>query len=417
MNNMKWLIVVGIVVIALSFSIGCAPEAAPTPAPSPTPEVIKPDKINLGHCGDLTGPYAAHGALLVGSTLDSVNWANENGGVDGVPFEWVQRDNGGKMELGIEAYIDFSDMEPKPVALWLWPSFIAESVKPRADEDQILLFAGSATKGLINPPGYYFSLTGMYENEFCYFVDWLADTWSKESGQTPKLAILGWDNPTGKAIATPEVLDYVESKGVEIVAMEWFGLQDLDVTTQWLRIESAGANWVYSNILGPGAVVVAKSRIGAGVQDKINLAIMHYGMDRILTMLAGDAAEGVYGVRSCRTFDDAENPGIQKLYAEWEKRNRKPEEYQESAFFPYQFVATVQDSMNRAVDKVGWDNLTGKDIMQAMENTDFDFFDGIGPITFAPGRHYLVKSMMYRVQQGKILPIENTWGTDPDLYE
>ncbi|HIE17455.1 MAG TPA: hypothetical protein EYP71_04600, partial [Dehalococcoidia bacterium] len=211
---------------------GCAKPAAPPPA-------VKPDKVIIHHFGDLSGPYAPITAPLIHGFADFVEWFNAEGGIDGVPVDQMFRDTGGKLDAALAAYAAFKESKPYPIVMLLYGSAESEALKERFIEDKIFCFTNSSSPTAIYPPGYEFATIPSYCDSFGAFIDWVTEVWAKKTGQKVKLAILTWDSTYGRAIMVGEVRQYAESKGVEIVAEEVFGLRDMDVSTQLTTIKAA----------------------------------------------------------------------------------------------------------------------------------------------------------------------------------
>ena len=201
----------------------------------------KPEKIRIAFIGDLTGPYAP---ILTGtyeSFIDGCEHVNEVlGGIKGVPVESVVRDSGGKVDVAISHYMEIREMDPKPLILMMLVSGEAEALRQRLSEDGIMGFTVTSNAA-VYPRANTLGLYAEYADQFGLFLDWMVeDWWPKQKWhkkRAPKLAFLTWNSTYGRAILIDEAYAYAKKKGVNIVATELFGLRDMHVSTQLLRIK------------------------------------------------------------------------------------------------------------------------------------------------------------------------------------
>jgi hypothetical protein len=74
---------------------------------------------------------------------------------------------------------------------------------------------------------------------------------------------------------------------------------------------------------------------------------------------------------------------------------------------------TILEAYKRAVNKVGWDNLTSDALSEALESLrDFDAWTA--PATFSRNRHSHNKVRFVQWKQGKLVPIID-WTEAPNM--
>lgn len=394
--------------LLLAFSLVMLPVGSGTEKVFASPK--KPKVIRLAYLGDNSGPYAPQTAACLASFMDAIQYINEEkGGIKGVRVEPVIRDSGGKLDVSISHYMEIREMKPKPLFLMGSVSGEGEALRERLAEDEIPAMWVTGTPA-IYPAAYTFGLYPLYQDMFGLFVDWLAETW-KGPGH-PKVAFLTWDSTFGRAVLTDEAHAYAKKKGVEIVATELFGLRDVDVTTQLVRIRSKGADWIYTNTAGNGPPSIMRCAHDMGY--KINLAGCGPGMEWGAIRIGGKFMEGAVPIMPFASWDEADHPGV-KVMAKYFKMNKRDPAYR-TVMYPlsFPFVLTAADAISRAVDEVGWEKLDGKAVKAQVEKLR-DFAPlGITYWTFTPTRRTPSKAYIGMMKDGKIQPVTG-WRECPDL--
>jgi len=366
----------------------------------------KPDVFVLPIAGDVTGPYAPVNAPWITNTKEAVNWFNKNkGGIDGVPIKVAFANTDGKTQVAIAAYEKWRVMKPKPVLLYLVSSADCSALKPRLAEDRIVGLTCGPPEKSIYPAGWLFSNLPTYGDQFGLFIDWLVKAWVPKSGQKAKIAFLTWDSEFGRACSSPPCIKYAKEKGVEVVADEFFGVRDTDVSTQLIRINAKGANWVYSNTCCNAPAVILKSAKAMGLLGKLNFAGGPWTMDRPSVRLSEGLMEGWIGPYNYAQWSETDNPGIQLLNRQFKLHNRKPIERTSAYVYAYSQVFQGMEAVKNAVRKVGWGKLNGEAVKSELEKMkNFTVF-GLNYITYKPGRVTPTKSRILKVKGGQLIPI------------
>ncbi|MDY6852175.1 MAG: ABC transporter substrate-binding protein, partial [Thermodesulfobacteriota bacterium] len=216
----------------------------------------KPDKLLVSAIPDMTGPYAAIVGPAYAAFQDAAEYVNDNGGVKGVPIEVIVRDCGGKVDKGVNIYMQYREMKPRPLIVFGVISGVGEALRERFNEDKFPAMWVSSTS-LLYPAMYTFGSYPTYADLCGLFIDWAAETWK---GKKPaRLAFLTWDTTYGKAVMYDEVFDHAKSKGINVVAKEYFGIRDVDLTSQLTRIRAKKADFVFTNTAGRGPAMIAKA--------------------------------------------------------------------------------------------------------------------------------------------------------------
>jgi len=359
----------------------------------------KPKEIIYAAIPDMTGPYADIVGPAYAAFQDAAEYVNETGGIRGVPLRIEVRDCGGKVDVGVNIYMQYREMTPRPSMIYGVLSGVGEALKERMAEDKIPGMWVCSTE-VIYPAMYMFGAYPTYADLCGTFIDWLAA--NRKGDQKPRVAFLTWDSTYGKAILYDEVREYAKSKGVEIVAEELFSVRDVDLTSQMTRIRANKADWIFTNTAGRGPVLVAKAAREMGLKVRVAGSI---GLDDSCLNIDREVFDGAVTVHPFANWSETENMGIKLMNKYIEKNNRKPQ--YRTIMYPMGFtgVLVFKEVVERIVDKHGWGKVDGPSIKAEMEALkDFNPHD-IATFSYTPKRHSPNRARVFEVQGGKWVPV------------
>jgi len=360
----------------------------------------KPDTLTVALLGDLTGPYASVVGPMAPGAIDACKYVNEElGGIDGVKLKLVVRDNTGKAALGLQQYAELIEMKPKPLFFGVPHTPTAEALRAKVLKDNVIGFFPSSIPDLF-PVGNTVGFYALYPSQAALFLKWLKENWQKK--RKPRVAIITWDQAYGRAILTPEVYNYAKKIGVDIVATELFGVRDVDVTTQMVRIRAKKPDWLLTNITGSGPVAIMRAVKELGMKVKLaNSVGGGWGTIRLDPSLFEDCIV----VFHCESYDNPSHPGIKKILAYLKKNNRSIKEQTNFYIIGWQYILMIKKVVGNAVAKVGWDNLTMADIKKELFSlTDWEPLDGVVKVTYTKKLPASPWMKIYKVKNGMLLP-------------
>jgi ABC-type branched-subunit amino acid transport system substrate-binding protein len=397
-------------VIAILMIVTVVAGCAAAPAAKPPVKAVKPEAVWFRATIPLTGPYAASMLPSVDATKEAMDYVNTKyGGIDGVPWKYELLDDGMDVAKSIANYEKFKVQQPKTLVTSVWNSAIAEALKQRFNEDGIICVSCAPSAAALYPVGNTVTIIVSYTDGFGLFCDWLAETQPKPI----KLAFLTWDSSMGKAILTDECKNYAKSKGVEIVASELFGMRDMDVSTQLTKIKDAGADWVYTNTLGPGPVVILKSMNALGLIGKMKLAGDHFAMDNDVNVAAGPLAEGLVGYHNMVTWYETDNPYVKSRIDAFTAAKRTDQVKSQPHLVFQAWFEWMRGIYEAAVKDVGWEKIDAA----ALKKQFFAVKDqktNMNTMTLTADKPEPRHARIVQVKGGKILPITD-WRVCPDL--
>ncbi len=400
------------------------------PTPTPQPETGPPDltgkTITLYHFGDLSGPYAAITAPLIHGAEDAVKALNEAGGIYGAKLEIKFADTGGNIDEAVAAYDRFTSADDNILVMITYGSGEAEALAPRFAEDKIVnLSAGLSAKAFYGEgSGYTFGLGPIYPDQIGLVMKFLKDNWDtykpEGAGDEIKLAYLSWPTAFGQGALTDESRAYLKELGIEIVAEEKYDISPTaDTTTAILNAQAAGANVIWTNTLAFGPAVILNDLYSLGLRDQFVVAADNWAMDLSLYAFL---AEPSYGVGLITAFPylwwtDMDNTGIQYAYKIFKANDRPKAEQNVGYLLLVAGVNLAADAIKLAIDTVGYENLTGEAVRDAlMALGRHDVLDGVLRIDYSGGSRSVHLSQIRQIQGGpdKFVVLQD-WTETPDL--
>ena len=427
-----------ILTVLVLILVACAPAATPTEAPPPT-EVPEPvdeppsgppdltgETIKLYHFGDLSGPYAAITSPLIHGAEDAVQAINDAGGIYGAMIELEFADDAGNIDEAVAAYDRFTSENENALLMISYGSGEAEALAPRFAEDKIVnLTAGLSAKAFYGEgSGYSFGLGPIYPDQLGYTMEFLVENWDTykpaDAGDEIKLAHLSWPTAFGQGSLTDQSRAYLEDLGVEIVAEETYDVSPTaDTTTAILNAQTAGANVIWTNTLAFGPAAILNDLNALGLRDQFVVAGDNWAMDLATYAFLADPAFGVGLIAPFPYlwWTDAENPGVQYAQELFEANQREPGEHNVGYLLLVSAVDIAQKAITHAIDTVGYENLTGEAVHDALiEISPIEALDGVSRVDYS-GTNRSPHTAQIRMIQGgpDAFNVLQDWSDMPDL--
>lgn len=360
----------------------------------------KPKSISVALIGDLTGPYASVVGPMAPGCEDAVKYVNEKlGGIDGVKMELLVRDNTGKAALGIQQYAELINLKPKPLFFGVPHTPTAEALREKVNKDNVIGFFPSSIDDLY-PQGNTYGFYALYAGMTATAVRWVKENWKEK--RNPRIAIITWDQAYGRAPLIPEFFDYCKKIGVDIVAKELFGVRDVDLTTQLVRIRAQKPDWLLTNCTGSGPVAIMRAANELGMKVKLlNTVGGGWGTMRLDPALF----EGCISVLHNVSYDDETHEGVKLVKKYLKENNRSIKEQTNFYIIGWQYILMVHKAMKSAADKVGWDKVDTAAIKAELNNlSNWEPLSGIVKVSYTEKRRSSPWLLVYKIQSGKLVP-------------
>lgn len=374
------------------------------------PPDLTGETIVIYHFGDISGPYASITGPLVNGSTDYVNYINENGGVFGAKIELKFSDTGGSVDEAVAAYERFTSEDDNVLLMIMYGSGDEEALYERTAEDQIpVLAAGlSATAFYGIDDGYMFGLGPIYPDQFGFFLDYMVANWDsvkpEGAGDEINVAYLSWPGAYGQGALTDESRAYAASLGVSIVHEETFDISPAaDTTSAILNAELAGANMIYTNSLAFGPAALLNGLNDLGLRESFVVGGNNWAMDVGTFAFVADPSYpvGFYAPFPFAWWQEVDNPAIKLAEELFQANARTPGEHNVGRLLIQGGLDIAQKALEDAIMAVGFENLTGQDVYDALvlfEN--YDVMGGFATATYTNGQRSPNLLQMRQIQGG-----------------
>jgi branched-chain amino acid transport system substrate-binding protein len=172
-----------------------------------------------------------------------------------------------------------------------------------------------------------------------------------------------------------------------------------------LRLKGEGADFVFIQHLATGTLPVLLDAERLQLLDQIHFGGCSYALDKQVIGKAGAAAEGFTMTRTHPDFYATDLPVI-KLMRDLQMKYHGRIVSEEQGYVGGGWVQgmIICEAVKRAVEKVGYENIDGVAVKEALDTLkDFDC-DGLRTITYTPESHKgYDKAAIYEVRNGTLV--------------
>lgn len=322
------------------------------------------DPIKIGHVAALSGASAQSGEAITRGLQLALDEINAGGGLlDGRMIELVQRDDESSPPKGLIAARELIFNENVVAFFGGIDSPVSLAIVPLANQEQVPFIGVWAAATPITQngadPNYVFRVSA---------VDALVDEkllkYASEQVGATKAGLMLINNPWGESNEKGLKAADEKNPDVEIVGIEKFENQDVDMVPQLTRLKEAGADAIILVVNAPPGAQVMKSRERMGWDAPV---VSHWGISGgRFPELAGPTAGDAHFVQTYSFFGDQGPVGQQVVAALKEKY---PEIQGPEDIFSPVGTANAYDAMHllaMAIEQAG--STEGDAIRQALEN-------------------------------------------------
>jgi ABC-type branched-subunit amino acid transport system substrate-binding protein len=230
--------------------------------------------------------------------------------------------------------------------------------------------------------------------------------------------MITWDQAYGRAPLIPEFFDYCKEIGVDLVAKELFGVRDVDLTTQMVRIKAKKPDWLLTNCTGSGPVAIMRAAKELGMKVKLlNTVGGGWGTLRLDPALFEDCVTVLHNI----SYDNDEHAGVKLVKQYLKENNRSIKEQTNFYIIGWQYIMMIHKAVAGAVAKVGWDKLDTAALKAQLNNlSDWEPLDGIVKVTYTEKKRSSPWLVIYKIKGGKLVPAggkggDGTFVEAPDM--
>ena len=371
--------------------------------------------VKIGLEAAWTGPLATTAKAAMEGLIDGVNDANERGFLPaGIKAEVIWEETRGEIPKAITAYKRLK--ERGMVIKWTLLGTYAELTLPLHQRDEIPEFSfSSLTRGMISQPERWaFGAMMGSPSEFLLFTKWVRENWTEEC--PPRIGLIFYNHATGWVLLDATKL--ADEMGFEYVGYEVVPMTVIDTSTEWLRMADRKVDWVYVGACAMPLVVLMKDAQRLELQQKgIKLCTYAPGIDEDVINAVRADANGWYVMSLISLYDI--HPGV-AVTREIEKKHRG---YVGRDVSWHHWAGILEartgiEAIRLAIEKVGYENLNGRAVRDAL--VSIRDFDGYGFLPYktsmTEGKPYLADSMcVCQVRDEKIIRVSEYYRIDKSI--
>ena len=359
--------------------------------------------IKVGAAINLTGPASTWGQFHAKGTHDYFQYVNEvKGGVAGQKIEMILVDTAYKVPEAVAAVRKFA-VQDEVDMIATWSAGEGLAAKPIIQQYKIPTINYSTSWEILEPPLEYMYLPfGSYRLDCEAVLDYILAI--HKGKEPPKVGLLTYNNAYGRSIHKPSQ-DYAAKRNINIVAIEEFPAKTVDLTTELLRLQKSGAEYIFIQIL-PAAIISAfrgADRIGydppfLGTWTSTDPDFFKMGQGLIRNRLRIQFPGGLPADK---------NPGMKVMQELW-TRYKTVDKFDASYWEGVVVGMIMERAMIRAQEK--FKEVNRDTINRAMESFREEDFGGLVPaVTYTPTDHGAsFKARIVQVKEdGSYIPLTN----------
>ncbi|MGZ8429646.1 MAG: ABC transporter substrate-binding protein [Candidatus Deferrimicrobiaceae bacterium] len=361
----------------------------------------KPSVINVVTIGDLSGPYAPVLGPVRPGTEDAWEYINSKlGGVHGVKVTPIIRDMNGKIDIGQSMYNEVITLKPKPLFVDIYITPLSAALRQRYVEDDVVGSHAGAIESLY-PVGNSYGFYALFPEVTAITLKWVKDNWKEK--RNPRIGIITWDTAYGRTILNDDFYAYLKKIGVDLVGTELFGIREVDLTAQLLRLKGKNPDYLVTCSLGSGPLAIHKGCREMGWNVPL---VNSTGQDWGTIRLAPELFEGDIVGLPTKSFDETDDASIKTIMGFFNANKRTINDKTIFYMIGWQTALIEHKVMTQVVDKHGWDGLTTKNIKAGMNSLkNYAVLGGLQTISYSNDRRTPPQARVYKVSKGKLLPV------------
>ncbi|NVK41724.1 MAG: ABC transporter substrate-binding protein [Oceanospirillaceae bacterium] len=289
-----------------------APATETTVETEPPPSIARPYLL-VGQLIDLNGLSANAGRVYGQAIIDSVNWINANGGINGKPIDLDTAETSYLVPRAMAAYRKWQTQGVLAIQGWGTPT--TEALTKFVGEDRVPFFSSSYAASLTDPTGQYsgratpynFFYGPSYSDGCRGLVQWAKNDWQTR-GETrpPRFVHVGENHPFPNA-PKKACAAYAEELGFEVLPSISVPMVPGDFHAECQRLQEAAADYAF--LANTDASVSALLRSCRDTPLNTQFMSNIWGFDENVMKTAGAVADGVVWVMAAPKWGD-EVPGM-----------------------------------------------------------------------------------------------------------
>ncbi len=339
------------------------------------------ETIKVGAAINMTGPASTWGQFHAKGQQDYFRYVNDTkGGVAGRKIEMILVDTAYKVPEAVAAVRKFA-VQDKVDMIATWGAGEGLAAKPIIQNYKIPTINYSTSWEILEPPIEYMYLPfGSYRMDCEAVMDYIHAI--HKGKEAPKVGLLTYNNAYGLSIHKPS-REYAVKQNINLVAIEEFPPKTVDLTTELLRLQKSGAEYIFMQML-PASIITAfrsADRIGYdppffGTWTSTDPDFIKMGQGLIRNRLRIQFPGGL----------PSDNTAGIKILQELWKRYKTVDKFDASYWEGVAVAMIMERAMIRAGEKSK--EINRETLNRAMESFQKEDFGGLIPnVTYTPTDH------------------------------
>ncbi len=359
--------------------------------------------IKVGAAINMTGPASSWGQFHEKGQRDYFRYINDvKGGVSGNKIEMISVDTAYKVPEAVAAVQKFA-LQDKVDMIATWGAGEGLAAKPIVQKYKIPTINYSTSWEILEKPFEYMYLPfGSYKMDCHAVLEYVRAI--HKGKDAPKVGLLTYNNAYGRSIHEPSK-EYAAKLKINIVAIEEFPPKTVDLNTELLRLQKAGAEYIFIQML-PSAIITAFKSA-----DRINYSPLFLGTWTSTDPDFFKMSKGLIRDRFLIQFPGAlptdKSEGMKVMKELW-KRYKTVEKFDASYWEGVAVGMIMERAFIRAYEKTK--NINPETINAAMESFRNEDFGGLIPkVTYTKDDHgaSFTARMVKVTEDGRYVPLTN----------
>jgi branched-chain amino acid transport system substrate-binding protein len=378
-------------------------------APRP---IVEEKTLQFGVIMPITGPVSATVQINVAGGADYVRYFNEQQTIPGMQIEYLWRDSAYQVPLFISQYEKLVGAGIPLIRADEASALMAIEGRLARDEVVMVMSGGGCHELSYPVPGWVYGMIPTQSEQAAVVLRYFMENWKEE--RPPRLAFVGYEGLWGQE--PRHATEYARGLGFEVLPPELVAMIVLDATTMLLRLDGAGADLLYLQTIDTSSGPIVRDAERLGLLGQFRFAGPPGAMSQRAIESIGSATEGFLIARPYPWFAETDVPGI-KLMLDNQMKYHGKVMTEVEYLYGWISAAGACEAMKRAVEKVGYENLDGPAVKEALDGMkDFDVY-GLASITYKPDDHRgSTKAAVYEVRGGEIVRVSD-WQEAPSARD
>lgn len=367
----------------------------------PSIGVAKP--IKVGAAINLTGPASTWGQFHAKGQQDYFRYVNEvKGGVAGNKIEMVLVDTAYKVPEAVAAVRKFA-VQDNVDMIATWGAGEGLAVKPTIQQYKIPTINYSTSWEILEPPIEYMYLPfGSYRMDCEAVLDYIRVIHKGKAA--PKVGLLTYNNAYGLSIHKPS-REYAAKQNINIVSIEEFPPKTVDLTTELLRLQKSGAEYIFMQMLPASIITAFRSA------DRIGYDVPFFGTwtstDPDFIKMGQGLIRNRLRIQFPGGLPSDKSEGMRVMQELW-KRYKTVDKFDASYWEGVTVGMIMERAMVRANEK--FQAINRETLNRAMESFKQEDFGGLIPsVTYTPTDHgaSFTARIVQVKEDGSFMPLTN----------